>query len=135
MLEEKTKEIATLDEVLFRMETIDKSLLSGDIFDAMRDAILLHPLDEVRSQYKETAPDERCYLLLKTYERFLRKKDKENPVNITYMNFAYEIACNPPDGRHYRTWKPVLDSYQEENNLPVAEWFKKEGELQNGRRN
>lgn len=123
------QKIAPLDDILLRMKQVDRALVSGDIYDAMRSAVELHPLNQVHSEHKETPAQERCSLLLRGYMEFLQNLGVKDPVDQAYRNFATEVGHNPSSGnsdstRHYRTWRPVLDQYQEQHALPVVSWFK-----------
>ncbi len=68
-------------------------------------------------------------MLLEGYETFLRGLGKgESATLIAYRNFATEVGHNPSKGpedstKHYRTWKPVLDEYQEQHGLERVSWF------------
>jgi len=123
------QKIAPLDDILLRMKQVDRALISGDIYDAMRSAVELHPLHKVLSAHKETPAQERCSLLLQGYMKFLQDLGVKDPISQAYRDFATEVGHNPSSGtndstRHYRTWRSVLNQYQEQYALPVVSWFK-----------
>jgi len=127
----KTKQqVASLDDVLLRMKQVDKSLLSGEMYHAMSSAVKLHPLNQVLSEYKETPAKERCKILLQAYSDYLKSIGVKDAVKQAYHNFATAVGHNPSTGttastRHYRTWRPVLDNYQQQHNLERVSWFNK----------
>ena len=121
------QQIAPLDDVLLRMKQVDRALESGDIYNAMRSAVELHPLHPVLSTHKEKPAQERCSLLLQGYMEFLQNLGVKDPVGQAYSDFATEVGHNPSSGTDdstYRTWRPVLNQYQERHALPVISWFK-----------
>ncbi|MBI5390732.1 hypothetical protein HZB02_04530 [Candidatus Woesearchaeota archaeon] len=113
---------APLDEILLRMKGVDQSLVSDDIYSAMGSAVTLCPLDQVHSDYKEKPAPERCSLLLESYRELLQNLGVKDPVGQAYRNLASELKQRPSVGTasttlHYRTWRLVLDQYQEKNAL------------------
>ncbi len=123
-----TQNIAALDDILLRMKNVDRTLRSRSIVDAMNSAVELHLLYPVVSDYKQTSAFERSRILLDAYVDYLHQCGVENSERKAYHHFATTVgqysSRSQKETNFYKTWRKVLDTYQEKHRLQQVSWFR-----------
>lgn len=127
MIQEKS---TPLEDVVQRLDQGDTTLLAGDIYNAIASAVM----SSKSSKYRYMRRVDRCKMLLETYVSALLEQQivhtKKSAVKRAYENFAIDVGHHPSKGTHaqtlvYRTWRSVLDKFQEQHHLTKAYWFDK----------